>query len=242
MAALKVFFVYLRRPGPNDPRTDPLYEFGSFGCTKCHCTNLFHPCHAAELEGSRLAFVQGGDDGSRLVFLTPPITVRVWRSNCEARWAPPEMPLKYSKAPILVANNGSGDFPLIERFIGETKCPSRQSGLSSRLRSRSSPLPVDLAAQVVSLYERHRKKMEPSAIASTYTEALPYITKIDGNRHDTCRRLLRKLRAEADRTGGVLHADVAALDPKTPSRCRSSLPRQSECRTRRTRSSRLVER
>jgi hypothetical protein len=77
MAAPKVFFVHLRRPGSDDPRTDPLYEFGSFGCTKCHCSNLFHPRHAEDLKGSRLAFVQGGDDGSRLVFLTPPITVRV---------------------------------------------------------------------------------------------------------------------------------------------------------------------
>jgi hypothetical protein len=27
MPALKIFFVHLRRPGPNDPRTDPLYEY-----------------------------------------------------------------------------------------------------------------------------------------------------------------------------------------------------------------------
>ena len=226
-----MFFVHLRRPGPNDPRTDPLYEFGSFGCTKCHCTNLFHPRHAEDLEGSRLAFVQGGDDGSRLVFLTPPITVKVWADNCEARWTPREMPFKYSEAPVLVANDGSSDFPLVEQFARATDCPSLESGLSSRLRSRSTPLPADLAKQVVSVYERLRKENGPVAIASSYSEALPYVTKIDGKRQATHRRLIGELRAEADGARGVLNGNVATLEPQALSRCGSSQRRQSEGRT-----------
>ena len=34
-----VFIVHLRRPKKNDPeemRSDPFWEFGSFGCTGCH--------------------------------------------------------------------------------------------------------------------------------------------------------------------------------------------------------------
>ncbi len=72
--------------------------------------------HAEELEGARLAFVQGGHSGSRLVLLTPPITLKKWASTCEARWMSPEMPFKYSEAPIVAYNHGHGDFPLVERF------------------------------------------------------------------------------------------------------------------------------
>ena len=48
MAAPTIFFVHLRRPGPKDPRTDPLYEFGSFGCTTDSCAgneSFAHPVH-----------------------------------------------------------------------------------------------------------------------------------------------------------------------------------------------------
>jgi hypothetical protein len=229
MAAPKVFFVHLRRPGRDDPRTDPLYEFGSFGCTKCHCSNLFHPRHAEDLKGSRLAFVQGGADGSRLVFLTPPITVKVWADNCEACWTPPEMPFKYSEAPVLVANDGSSDFPLVVQFARATDCSSLESGLSSRLRSRSRSLPPDVARQVVSVYERHRQESGASAIASNYSEALPYITKIDGNRQATYRRLIRELRAETNGEPATLNGHVTLVR----SVCRSLRRRRSQGRTKR---------
>jgi hypothetical protein len=211
MAAPKVYLVHLRRPGRDDPRTDPLYEFGSFGCTKCHSSNLFHPRHAEDLKGSRLAFVQGGDDGSRLVFLTPPISVKVWADNCEACWTPEEMPFKYSEAPVLVANDGTSDFPLVEQFARATKCPSLESGLSSRLRSRSCPLPPELAKEVVSVYDRHRKDKGTLALASNYSEALPFITKIDRNRQATYRRLLRQLRAESDREPVTLNGHARSV-------------------------------
>ena len=106
MAEPTVFFVQLRRPGRNDVRTDPLYEFGSFGCTKCHSKNLLHPDNFKKLEGARLAFIQGGHLGSRLVLLTPPISVKKWKDNCEARWKPAAMPFKYAEAPVLASNDG----------------------------------------------------------------------------------------------------------------------------------------
>src|SRR5688500_10149371 len=104
-----VYVIHLRRPNsarkdPNERRTDPFWEFGSFGCTGCHSNNLFNPRHAAELEGARLAFAQGGRQGFRLVFLTPPITIKNWEDRCEARWVPAEMPFRYEHAPVLVAN------------------------------------------------------------------------------------------------------------------------------------------
>lgn len=137
----KIFFVHLRRPGKGDQRNDPFYEFGSFGCTECHSTNLLHPRHAKELNDVRLAFIQGGPDGSRLVFLTPPIReVQVWKNRtsrkrfCEVRWTPAEMPFKYNEAPVLVCNDGGSDFPLIQRLARRTDCPTDESGLSSLFR------------------------------------------------------------------------------------------------------------
>lgn len=229
MAAPKVFFVHLRRPRPDDPRTDPLYEFGSFGCTKCHSSNLFHPRNAENLEGARLAFVQGGGDGSRLVFLTPPITINVWADNCEACWAPPEMPFKYSEAPVLVANDGRSDFPLVKAFASRADRSTLEGGLSSRIRSLSSPLASDMAAQVVSVYEQHRKDNGHAAIASNYSEALPHVTKIDGNRQATYRRLIRELRAETNGELATLNGHVKT----TRSVFRSPRRRRPQRRTKR---------
>jgi hypothetical protein len=211
MAAPKVFFVHLRRPGRDDPRTDPLYEFGSFGCTRCHCSNLFHPRHAGDLKGARLAFVQGGDDGSRLVFLTQPITVNVWAENCEACWTPAQMPFKYSEAPVLVANDGRSDFPLVKVFARRAHRSTLEGGLSSLIRSKSSPLEPGMAAEVISVYERHWKENGHSAIAARYYEALPYFTEIDHDRRQTYNDLKRDLRAE---NGGA---------PRTPNKVAKAL-------------------
>ena len=118
MATPKVFFVHLRRPGREDKRDDPFYEFGSFGCTGCHYRNLMGLHHTEDLEGARLAFAQGGTLGFRLVYLTPPITEVVpWSGHCEVKWTPIEKPFKYAEAPILVYNEGSGDFPSVTRFL-----------------------------------------------------------------------------------------------------------------------------
>lgn len=240
MAAPKVFFVHLRRPGLDDPRTDPFYEFGSFGCTKCHSKNLLHPRHAEELKGARLAFIQGGDRGSRLVFLTPPIKVTVWTNSktgerfCEVRRTPAEMPFKYAAAPVLAANDGSSDFPLIEQFARETNCPTVESGLSSRFRSQTHPLPVEMAKQVISVYERQRREKSRSAIASAYYEALPYITQqVDRNRESTYRRLARELHAGTDGAESALLAEVVTPETHAPPRCGLSRRRQPERRTRR---------
>lgn len=212
MDAPEVFFVHLRRPkraNPNERRDDPFYEFGSFGCTRCHSKNLFNPRNAKRLErlnGARLAFVQGGKLGSRLVFLTPPITVTKLKNCCEAKWKPPEMPFKYAEAPILVWNEGDSDFPLIEQFARDTECPTVESGLSSRLRSKVQPLEPKLAQQIIRVYERKRSNSPRSAIAKTYNEALPYDPPlIDVNRKKTYESHIRGLKRDLQsRCGSVL--------------------------------------
>jgi hypothetical protein len=174
VARPKVIFVHLRRPrNGRDTRDDPFYEFGSFGCTGCHSDNLLHQDNAKELEGARLAFLQGGHDGSRLVYLTPVITVKVWHRQCEARWTPAEMPFKYSKAPILAHNNEPGDFYLVEQFAQGADRKTVEAGLSSRFRSRKMALGAEMANEVIQVYESIRSVASESDFATTYDEALP---------------------------------------------------------------------
>ena len=235
----KVFFVLLRRPrsasvAPCERRDDPFYEFGSFGCTRCHATNLLHPRHAGELVGARLAFVQGGRRGFVLVFITPPITVKRWADCCEARWTPVARPFKYTEAPVLASNCAAGDFPLVEQFARGTRRTTVEGGLSSRLRSRARLLPVELAKEVVAVYEKKRATPRRSAFASTYNEALPYDPPtIDRNREATYRRHIGKLAGDTEDKGSVLHAEVPPPKVKVQPRCGLSRRRQSARPTRR---------
>lgn len=220
----KLYFVCLRRPRANDSRTDPLYEFGSFGCTGCHSRNLLHLRHAADLAGARLAFAQGGHGEVRLVLLTPPITINVWATHCEATWRPVPMPFRFSDAPLLVANDGRTDFARIVPFLTATSRSTLQGAFASRFRSRATPLPADLARQIVAVYERRRKKR--SAIAQHYVEALPLVTRVDRNRLKTFRehraRLLNEARAlglQVAARDSAVEVTADAGDVKSSRRC-----------------------
>src|SRR6266542_2541693 len=112
----KVILVMLRQPylkNPNEMRTDPLWEFGSFGCTRCHRKNLMNPKKLAELNGVRFGFAQNGPLGIKLVHVTPPVTTQHHRTFGEAKWSPAEMPLTYASAPTLVNNFGESDIPAL---------------------------------------------------------------------------------------------------------------------------------
>ena len=59
--APRVIIVLLRRPRrweSDERRDDPFLEFGSFGCTGSHRTNLMNPKRSHELVGTHFAFVQ----------------------------------------------------------------------------------------------------------------------------------------------------------------------------------------
>jgi hypothetical protein len=103
-----VILVVLRQPNrrPDEKRSDPFWEFGSFGCTGCHRRNLLHAVKVDVLSGVRLAFAQGGDQGFKLVFLTPPIRLRRHPGKIEAFWSPRTMPFRYDGAPLLINNEG----------------------------------------------------------------------------------------------------------------------------------------
>ena len=92
----------LRQPrlgDPNEMRTDPLWEFGSFGCTRCHRKNLMNIRKLNELNGARFAFAQNGSLGIKLVHVTPPVRMLHHGNFGEAKWDAAEMPLRYDAAP-----------------------------------------------------------------------------------------------------------------------------------------------
>ena len=186
--------VLLRRPRPNDAnemRTDPFWEFGSFGCTRCHRRNLMNPNKLHFLEEARLAFAQGGDKGFKLVHLTSLIDIIHHGDFGEAKWQPAKMPFKYSAAPLLINNFGHTDFPLLKKFLERTNRSSWEAKFSSRFRARREPLDKDIAQEVVDVFEQKVAIASSGSFASTYVDALPYPPpKIDHNRKQTYLRYL----------------------------------------------------
>ncbi|MCC6285549.1 MAG: hypothetical protein IT439_09665 [Phycisphaerales bacterium] len=197
MSTQRVIVVHLRQPkrsDPNESRADPFYEFGSFGCTKCHSRNLMHPRRAHELDGARFAFAQGGPLGFRLVHLSPPARVVKHRDRCELVWTPAESPFRYDAAPVLVNAAGESDFPALLANLRRVFRATWPARFSSAFRSRRTPLPATVADEIVRVFDRKRAKVSPDALAASYVDALPYSPrKPDGDRETT----LAELRAKA---------------------------------------------
>ncbi|MEQ1735468.1 MAG: hypothetical protein ABL886_03440 [Rhodoglobus sp.] len=192
-----VIIVHLRRPRSGDKRTDPLYEFGSFGLTGCHRTNLLADKAAAA--GARLAFAQGGDLGFRLVMLTPSVDVRQLADRHEAFWSPAEMPLRYDTAPVLIDNDGSSDVGGMCELLASVNRNTWREKFSSSFRTRKQPLDAPIAAAVERAWERAVER--GAERAEQYWEALPYWdpSVVDRDRHGTHQHLLNAARGETPR-------------------------------------------
>jgi hypothetical protein len=188
-----IVVVHLRQPNrmdPNESRTDPLYEFGSFGLTHCHERNLLHD---DELSGRRLAFAQNGHLGFRLIMLTPPVTVRELRNVHEALWSPAKMPLRYPEAPLLIDNDGTSDVAGLSDLMSRVDRSTWVSRFSSAFRSRKKPLPLKVASNLVDVWERAYQRAR--ARAQFYWQALPYVPAVlDQDRRTTYERLLKLAR------------------------------------------------
>jgi hypothetical protein len=192
----KVIIVILRRPkngNDEEMRSDPFWEFGSFGCTRCHERNLMNPRKIDSLNGARLAFAQGGSGGFKLVLLTESIKTILHGAFAEAKWSPKNRPFKYNRAPLLVSNDGTSDFPLLRHFIASANCRSWETKFSSKFRSRRMPLNTSIAAEIIRVFDQQIASGDPNLFISTYIDALPYPPpKIDHNRLQTYSRLLGK--------------------------------------------------
>ena len=178
-----IFIVMLRRPrNKEDPRTDPFWEFGSFGCTGCHQRNLLHPKNCQIKDGDRLAFVQGGHLGSRLLLVTPPVT-RINhpgggpKGRVELRWPPDRQPFRYDRAPSLFELPQPGKpglFPLLADAIAKADRPTWAEKLASRFRARSSPLDAELAHELETGFNAAIASAAPSDSISRYADALTW--------------------------------------------------------------------
>jgi hypothetical protein len=192
----RVIMVHLRQPGIDDARTDPLYEFGSFGLTGCHRMNLLADSAAA---GCRLAFAQGGPLGFRLVMLTPPIDVRELGNCHEAFWSPANMPLRYDAAPLLIDNEGRSDVAGLAKEFERARRSSWMARFSSAFRSRKRPLRAEVGANLIAAWTRATQ--DPNRRARVYHEALPRQPDvIDNARHVTYRRLKSAALGEPEQT------------------------------------------
>jgi len=193
----RIVMVHLRQPrrgNPNEMRSDPFFEFGSFGCTNCHSSNLMHPKRIDELEGVRLAFAQGGPMGFRLVLLSPPVRVVRHKKCCELRWTPVEMPFRYKESPLLIDNDGESDFEEIPRWLYQVNRPTWLGRFSSKFRSRRTPLPNELAAELCSEYHRKRTTAPTTSFATSYEHSMPIPPNlVDRNRKQTYEALLREI-------------------------------------------------
>jgi hypothetical protein len=203
----KVVIVLLRRPRsraakPEEMRSDPFWEFGSFGITTCHRSNLMHPKNIEKLKGARFAFAQGGKQGTRLVYLTPPVAIVAHHDRIEATWLPKEMPFRYDSAPILVSNSGWSQFP---KFAASTELRGRttlEGQFSSNFRGRATCIADGLANELIDIYTKRRRESLDSEIARSYEDALPWLPPlVDRNRERTYTRFLKDARGSKPRVG-----------------------------------------
>lgn len=191
MSPQEVVIVHLRRPGSMDPRDDPFWEFGSFGLTGCHAKNLLSPRNAPALRGRRLAFAQGGRRGTRLVLLTPPVSVLSLGPRFEVRWDKSHtgMPFRYDNSPVLVRNELKGeyssDFPRTAYRYAADGIRPPEGQFASYFRSRVFPVEPAIAKEIIRVYERLRRNAPRGQFAEKYHEALPWpISNPRGPRRD----------------------------------------------------------
>lgn len=194
-----VLVALLRQPrywDINEMRSDPFWEFGSFGLTGCHQRNLMHPKRAAELTGGRFAFVQGGDAGFKLVFLTDRLTAIPYADRTEVRWTAGKMPFRYEEAPVIVDPSGGSDFPELFDIFKDVNRGGWMGKFASKFRSRCQPLPAVAAAQMIEVYEERRRRAARTSFARIYVDALPFNPpKTDYERRATYERMLERARS-----------------------------------------------
>ena len=192
-----VILVHLRQPDrskPKESRTDPLYEFGCFGLTGCHNSNLLRETDAT---GVRLGFIQPGPGVMRLVFLTPPIKVIDHGKRRAAHWEPAEMPLRFKSGLLLIDKEGNSDIPGLKAMLEGGARSTWVGRFSSAFRSRTKPLPADVAAELVAAWDQKSAKGGGGVRAERYWDALPFTPpKPDTDRAATYQRLLAEAKGE----------------------------------------------
>jgi hypothetical protein len=189
MPVSKVIIVHLRQPFRSDPsekRSDPFWEFGSFGITTCHANNLMKPGKSKLLKNTRLGFAQGGKGEMKLIFLTPPIRKVVeYEDRSEVLWDA-SAPFKFRKAPLLIDNDGNSDFPLLVETMISAHRNTWLGRFSSKFRSRTTYLEPALGDEIIAVFDAAYKAARREELAMSYVDALPYMPPfIDTEREKT---------------------------------------------------------
>lgn len=215
-----LYFVYLRRPREvNDLRSDPFWEFGSFGSTGCHRNNLLHPTRDHLLDGDQLVFLQGGDQEIRVVGLTPPITVHRGAALLNLRWDINYRPIPYDKAPVFIDNQSGTNFPAVMNLLAGTQRSTYCGKAASRLRSRTHPVEIELASQLHALFDQ-----------PDLPKIKHYLEAVEGKNSDWIRHGLQAGWADLTRRE-ERYAELTGVRP-TPSTCeiaQTSQVRRSRC-------------
>lgn len=201
MQESKVVIVHLRKPNlrkADEMRSDPFYEFGSFGCTGCHKKNLMYPKKIKDLDGARLAFAQGGPEGFKLIQLTQPVKSVEYGNRRELKWKSDGAKIfKYQNAPLLINNAGRSDFPFFEKMLKkmlrEGKRTTLSGQFSSCFRSRRKKLPNAVALDIIKKNKDFEKYSPKEHFASDYTETMHKPPpKPDKNRKETYQNFIQK--------------------------------------------------
>ncbi len=206
----RIFIVMLRQPrNKKDARTDPFWENGSFGCTGCHGKNLLHPKNCKIADDDRLAFVQGGQRGLRLILVTPQIkrfdyTGSGRKNRVELRWDSTKQPFRYDRAPALFETRSPGRrglFPRLDESLAHTNRSTIDAKFASRFRARTRPLEPELASELEAGFNSAVKRANKSNFIARYEEALPWCgcPSTASERKRDYQQLLRALR---NTTGG----------------------------------------
>lgn len=157
---MNIYTVYLRQPaGLHDRRCDPFWEFGSFGSTGCHSSNLLHPRRSPLTAGDRLVFLQGSRGEVRAIAMTPPIHVGGQSSRLEALWDLKYRPLPYAQAALFIDNAGRTDFPSLLPMLDGVRRNTPCSAVGSKFRSRCRPVDPALAAEIAVWFDKSHSQV-----------------------------------------------------------------------------------
>jgi hypothetical protein len=187
-----------------DSRVDPFWEFGSFGCTGCHRRNLLNPKRRHVGSGDRLAFVQGGPVGCRLLLITPPVKRINHPRGVELCWDAARLPFRYGESAPLLAGNDP-DVPDTLPELGSLVNPARRTSAAAKLaslfRTRCKPLHQTLACELLRAYSSARGVASQDAVMlrSDYSATVPGIGR--GAIVTDRRRYYRDRRAELSGCG-----------------------------------------
>lgn len=195
-----LYLVFLRQPRAAktlDKRSDPFWEFGSFGLTGCHSRNLMHPKNVHRLNGQDIGFIQtgffGGVRGVRIVNIVTVESVVCHLDVCEVKWDPTNLPFKFSSSLLLLDNNGYYLSEDLKKMVNSVNRQTPVAKFSSKFRTRSFPVPENVKNDILLNFGALKKQSKAEDIVDFYWQAIGREPPVlDQDRSKTYEELLIK--------------------------------------------------